>query len=235
MEKKLHLLFTAYKNAYALMQNRGYRHHENHTMLTDIHSFEALTKTWSVPNNLWILFQKDGKYVDVGFPGSVDVRVAEDVLNHANAGGLMKEDKRSHHVIIIVDEVGTPGATLLNVHRRQPFERNKQKSQPVIEIFYVADMQINPLLHSRQPKIMRLITDEDQKEELRTQLLAAASDKTKKLSEILPIIYFEHSFCVWYDACVGDVFYFVRQDGVPYFRVVKPDPKIEAMGKAGDY
>lgn len=115
--------------------------------------------------------------------------------------------------------------------------RDKSVAMMYIRVLFLDDLQYNPLKHNLQPKI-RLITSEVEKEELRLKLIRASYDKNQTLYELLPLIYTTDPITIWYDAQVGDVFYFVRTIGgiTPYYRIVvpaidSPDDKLNPKNK----
>jgi hypothetical protein len=225
------ILYNAYVNTYALLAHRGYTPAEGHEMV-EIGKFAALETAWqNKSGSIWIVFEKDDLFVDVAFPGEVNKEQATMICQHVCAGGSRGNAKRHAHVILVVSKVGPQAVPdLLNL-KKQPFTRLNYKMNNRVEIFNVVEMLINPLLHSRQPPVIRLITDEDEKEELRVRLAAAAGDKNMSLGDLLPITYLENPLAIWYDAFMDDVFYFLRHDGTPYFRIVKPDPQIDVGAK----
>lgn len=231
MNDSTRILYRAYVNTYALLAHRGYVPEDGYEMV-EIGKFAALAESWEDnTNSMWIVFEKGDLFVDVGFPGEVNKERGTSICQHVCAGGSRGNAKRNVHVIIVVSKVLPPAAPdLLNL-KKQPFTRMNYIPNNRIEVFNVVTMQINPLLHSRQPPIIRLISDEDEKEDIRSRLVAAASDKNIPLSDLLPIMYLENPLAIWYDAFVDDVFYFVRHDGIPYFRIVKPDPQIDVGAK----
>jgi hypothetical protein len=236
MKSATEILYTAYEHVFALMTNRGYVPAAGHEMVP-FEEFEELKESWKTePSSLWIVFEDgsgekdaDGhvKFVDVGFPGSVNKELSCTIYNHITSGGSREYATRNAHAIIIMTEMTTDAVKELSCLKKQAFTRSNDRLNYRIEIFTVKQMQINPLLHSRQPLSMRLITDEDEKEQLRQTLVAASNDKNTPLADLLPIIYFDNPIAVWFDAYVGDVFYFTRQDNTPYFRIVQPDPMLE--------
>jgi hypothetical protein len=231
MNHSTRILYNAYVNTYALLAHRGYRPADGHEMV-EIAQFARLEKSWQEKtNNIWVVFEKGRLFIDVAFPGDVDTKLANMFCEHITAGGSRGTAKRNAHVILVVSSVGAPAAPILANLKKQPFTRLNYKESPRIEIFTVLEMQINPLLHSRQPPVIEMIIDEDEKEEIRSRLVAAAGARDEALENIMPIMYLENPLATWYDAFVNDLFYFVRHDGMPYFRIVRPDPKIEVGAK----
>lgn len=236
MKNATEILYDAYVNTHALMRNRGYVPEKGHEMVS-FENFEELKDAWkNDPSRWWIVFNDESgetdddgnvKFVDVGFPGVVGKTQSCDIYKHITAGGSKGTALRNAHVIVVITEITNPAVAELICMKKQPFTRANDRLNQRIEIFTVQQMQINPLLHSRQPPVIRLIKDEEEKEHLRQTLVAASNEKNTALDDLLPIIYLDNPIAVWYDAYVGDVFYFVRADGTPYFRVVQPDPMIE--------
>lgn len=224
-------LHIAYTNLHALMKNRGF-HPLKGSEFVPIEKFKPVVENWeSRTGDVWLQFANpSGDSVDVAFIGTIEKSVADGIVAYANSKTTEQGKlQRDAHLIIVADVITSPALPLLITFKRQPFERSQRVKIPRIELFTVKEMLINPLRCSRQPDVIRLITSEEEKEEIRRSLLAATDDKDKALGDLLPIIYFEKQLSVWFDAYVGDVFYFVRQDGTPYFRIVKPDPQIEKL------
>jgi DNA-directed RNA polymerase subunit H (RpoH/RPB5) len=94
-------------------------------------------------------------------------------------------------------------------------------------IFHLHNMQFNPLEHKLQPRFVKLITNEVEKEALRLRLIANSTDKAQTLFDLLPMMYHNDPVAKWYDAQVGDVFYCIRTIGgmSPYYRIVVPSHK----------
>lgn len=231
MKSQERKVYDAYRNMFSLMANRGYTPEEGHEM-QEFEDFKVTLKTWeSDTRQFWIVFERDTSFVDVCFPGTVDKKQAESVIKHLEAGGTRGSAKRDAYAIIIYDTMTPPGQTVLMPAKKQSLSRTNHLLTHRLEFFSIHNMQINPLLHARQPEVIHLITDEALKEELRKSLVAASNDKNATLAEMLPIIYVNNPLSVWFDAYVGDVFYFVRHGKIPYFRIVQPDPMIDIGAK----
>lgn len=228
MDSYLTTLFTAYENLHSMMENRGYQLLQGHEKV-DRADFQALTRIWETnTEDSWIKAEDtDGNIVTAIFPGKVEVAMSKKIVAYAQS----EDNEKAGHVIVVTDEITDQAAKVFSPFRRKPFTRERYIRSVLIETFTVGQMMINPLLGSRQPRFIRLITDSDEKEGIRTALLARAEDKTKPLEDLLAVIFFEKQLSVWFGAFVGDVFYFIRNDGTPYLRIVKPDIQVEKLKK----
>jgi hypothetical protein len=232
MNNTIRILYNAYVNTYALLAQWGFRPAKGHEMV-EVAKFPALEAAWqNKSQSLWVVFENDENddFIDVAFPGEVNKELGTMICQHVASGGSRGNAQRHTHVVLVISKLQPQAKPDLENLKKQPFTRLNYKLSNRVDIFTVVDMQLNPLLHSRQPSIIRLITDEDEKEEIRVRLLSAAENKDLPLADLMPIIYFNNPIAAWYDAYVNDLFYFVRQDGIPYFRIVKPDPQIDGIG-----
>lgn len=146
-------------------------------------------------------------FMDDKSRNGVNIQVSAITDNLTKTAGKVKEFLSTNAV---------PYATRLALSDAGATER-------ILRIFLVSDLQYNPLEHNLQPKITH-ITDEAQKDALRLKLIRAAVEKDKTLFELLPLQYLNDVVSVWYDARVGDIFYYERTIGgiSPYYRIVIP-------------
>jgi DNA-directed RNA polymerase subunit H (RpoH/RPB5) len=235
--------FVAYDNIQEMMKLRNYTPSKSRT------DFDGFLQLWQTGSQSYLTFYQPGNptVVYAFFPGD---RIDVDALRNIFAVmdnfkrpdsaqynqwkiklGLAENVAVCFQVILVAKEfLNKVKEELMKVKGMPPLTSRVDRLQSIdVSLtyyipFFLSDLQYNPLKHNLQPPVIRLITSEEEKEQLRLKLIRSAYDKTQTLSQLLPMIYKTDPLVVWYDAQVGDVFYFVRRIGgvIPYFRIVVP-------------
>jgi DNA-directed RNA polymerase subunit H (RpoH/RPB5) len=106
---------------------------------------------------------------------------------------------------------------------------------PIMEVFTVDFLTINPFKHALQPRSIRLITDEEEKEALRLILVQQIQNKNMTLAELLPKQRIESPIAIWYNAKIGDIVAYERSmaGAEAYYRMIHslPSAQIWVKGK----
>ena len=237
--------YRAYKLMFKMMALRGY-HPESHQRVTTKRAFAdtiwPLILNPPTEADRFIVWLKEGESVRLYF-GFYKMTLNKDVVTSITA---FLENRKSEFnpaeeqeqnpermainiemVIVAVSLGGYEAKHTLKYLSQNTIPRNMRNpriAKGSIQVFLLDEnFQCDPMDHVLNSE-MRMITNEQEKERLRLRLVAQDLDKSKPLSQLIPVIYMDMPIAMWYGAQVGDVFYCMRSIGGenPYYRIVVP-------------
>lgn len=231
--------YEAYKNCYALLSLRGFSPSKGNEIVPE-DRFEEKMESMTTSKG-WIKFERNR---DSNYPspkillGIVQGDIAMTESNLIEGYVLDEKRKnragRAHVIIMYMGKLQSQAKKSLSQFSVPNITRREMNNyaNPIVELFQVLEMQLNPLKFKLQPK-MKLLTEQE-KEHLLFSLLSPIKEKNKTLEELLPIITIEGPICKWYGAFINDVFFFHRtiEGEQSYYRIVRPSPpKTKKTGK----
>ena len=234
----LHHWYNAYLNALQMMELQGYTaRNEDEDVLT-LEEFEdtlfARLKGQSSFDDITLEFikplpQRTGLDSELGLVIFADAKIDKKFMQSLTSFALAKaEDNKIVNLILISPgEVSTVDGKKLFLEC-SPTKVPRNEINPNIKRFWarhfsLEEIQSNPISHCLQPK-MRLITNEEEKERLRLELVKdlQGEERNKTLFQLLPRDPMTNQVPKWYGAYVGDLFEITRRIGgyARYYRIV---------------
>lgn len=239
MSNEISLLhwYNAYLSALQMMELQNYEAQDDDDVLTQDEfedtlysrlkgrsSFADITLEFTKP-----LPQRTGLESELALVVFADAKINKEFMVGLTNFALAKAENNKIVNLILISQ-----GALASVDSKKLFLECSPTKVPRNEInpnikrfwarhFFLEEVQSNPILHCLQPKY-RLITDEEEKERLRLELVKdlQGEKRNQTLFQLLPRDPMTNQVPTWFGAYVGDVFEITRRIGgfARYYRIV---------------